>query len=71
MKRSLLTTISFRNMLNLTNSAFDPSEFPSLGQNSAPNPSLSARPNYGNDNANDITKCSSVHDVACCFQLAW
>ena len=26
---------------------FDHTEFPSLSQNTAPNPSLSARPNYG------------------------
>lgn len=28
---------------------FDPNEFPSLNPNSAPNPSLSARPNYGKE----------------------
>ncbi|XP_071744804.1 CCR4-NOT transcription complex subunit 2 isoform X7 [Lepeophtheirus salmonis] len=34
----------------LSPNTFDPSEFPSLGNrdNAAPNPSLSARPNYGN-----------------------
>ena len=35
----------------LSPNAFDPSEFPSLGNrdnSGAPNPSLSARPNYGN-----------------------
>ncbi|QQP38708.1 Uncharacterized protein FKW44_019366 [Caligus rogercresseyi] len=34
---------------SLSPNTFDPSEFPSLGNrdNSAPNPSLSARPNYG------------------------
>ena len=31
----------------LSLNAFDPTEFPSLNPNSAPNPSLLARPNYG------------------------